>query len=116
MKNYQSQSQNTARKKNARALHPISGVLNSIMKSLGISKNYNGWLVVSHWPQIVGEQIAKVTCAERYDDGILYVAVANDAWRQELTMQIETILEEIRRLPYGKAIKQVRLVGGRKGQ
>jgi predicted nucleic acid-binding Zn ribbon protein len=71
--------------------------------------------VVNRWPEIVGEQIARRTQAVRFEDGILYVAVPDAAWRQELAMQTENILREIHNLPYGQAVKQLRLVHGRKG-
>ncbi len=115
MKNYKRQIRNTAGTSRRKNVHPISGVLNSLVRSLGLSRNYNGWLVVNNWPDIVGEQVARVSRAVRFEDGILFVAVEKDAWRQELTMQIESILANIRRLPYGGAVQQVRLVGPRKG-
>lgn len=97
------------------ALQPIGGVIEALMGSLGLKKRYHGWLVVNRWPEIVGEQIARRTQAIRFEDGILYVAVPDASWRQELAMQTENILREIQNLPYGQAVKQLRLVHGRKG-
>ena len=94
---------------------PISGVIESIMGSLGLLKRYHGWLVVNRWPEIVGEHVARRSQAVRYEDGILFVAVPDASWRQELAMQTENILREIRNLPYGRAVEQVRLIHGRKG-
>ncbi len=103
-----------ASKKN-QAPQPIAGVIESLMGSLGLLKRYHGWLVVNRWPEIVGEHLARRTEAIRFEDGILYVAVPDPSWRQELAMQTENILREIRNLPYGRAVKQLRLVHGRKG-
>ncbi len=94
---------------------PISGVIESLMGSLGLRKRYHGWLVVNRWSEIVGEQVARRSEAIRYEDGILYVAVPDASWRQELAMQTENILQAIRNLPYGRAVRQLRLVHGRKG-
>ena len=96
-------------------LHPISGVLENVVKQLGIANSYHGWLVVANWSQLVGEHIAKVAKAYRFEDGILYVSVSNDTWRQELTMQTETILQKIKQSSYGNVVKKIRLVGNRKG-
>lgn len=96
-------------------LYPISGVLENVVKQLGISNSYHGWLVVANWSRLVGEHIAKVAEAYRFEDGVIYVSVPNDTWRQELTMQTETILQKIKQSPYGKAVQKIRLVGNRKG-
>jgi len=94
---------------------PISGVVENLIASLGLSRQYHGWLIVQHWPEIVGAQVAKVARAVRFEDGILYVAVPGDAWRQELAMQIESILASIHAKPYGRVVTQLRLVRGEKG-
>jgi len=94
---------------------PISGVLSRVISSLGIAKSYNGWQVVNHWPEIVGQKIASRAEAIRYEDGCIYVAVKESAWRQELSMRQEELLEKIRTYPYGRRIKEIRLVQGRKG-
>ena len=94
---------------------PISGVIEAVIKSLGLTGKYHGWLVVTNWSSIVGEHIAKVSHAFRYDDGTLFVAVRDASWRHNLSMEIENILAKIRTYPYGRAIKQIRLVSGEKG-
>ena len=83
--------------------------------SLGLSKSYNGWLVVTRWPEIVGEQIAKRSKAVRYDDGVLFVIVEDAAWRQNLSMEMDNIMAAIRSYPFGKVIKHVRLIGSERG-
>jgi predicted nucleic acid-binding Zn ribbon protein len=94
---------------------PISGILESVIASLGLTRRYHGWLVVSKWPEIVGERIAHRSKALRFDDGTLYVAVPDAVWRQELAMQTVNILREIQSRPYGREIKKLRLVHGTKG-
>ncbi len=83
--------------------------------SLGLSKSYNGWLVVTRWPEIVGDQIAKRAKAARFDDGVLFVVVEDAAWRQNLSMEIDNIMAAIRKYPFGKVVKQVRLIGSERG-
>lgn len=96
-------------------IYKLSGALDSVVKSLGLTKKYYGWLIVSNWPVIAGEQIAKVSKAVRFKEGTLYIGVEDSAWRQELLMQSESIMESIRKQPYGKVVKQVRFVKGEKG-
>ena len=98
-----------------KAPKPIGGVIEKVVKSLGISKSYHGWLVVSKWSDIVGDQIARVAKAVRFDDGTLYVAVPDAAWRQNLAMETEVILHKIRSYPFGRSVHQLRFVQGEKG-
>ena len=93
----------------------MSGVLGQVIGALGLTNSYNGWLVVTRWSSIVGRSIAKEAKAVRYEDGCLYVAVADAAWRQELAMRLDELLEEIHSFPYGRSVKQIRLVQGTKG-
>jgi len=83
--------------------------------SWGLGTSYHGWLVVRHWPDIVGDTIAERAIADRFEDGTLFVAVEKDIWRQELHLQTEEILRKIHSRPYGRAIREIRWTGGRKG-
>ncbi len=93
----------------------ISGVLAKVIKSIGLTGDYDGWMVVTNWSEIVGPSIARQASAISYEDGCLSVAVHDSAWRQELAMRLEELLKEIHSYPYGGSIKQIRLVQGRKG-
>lgn len=93
----------------------MSGVLDNILGSLGLQKNYHGWTVVSRWPQLVGEHYARKSHAFRFDDGVLFVAVEDPIWRQEMAMDTEEILKIIHAEPYGRVVKSLRLVRGEKG-
>ena len=104
-----------SRKDYSKTPKPIAGVIEKVVQSLGISKSYHGWLVVSNWPDIVGEQIAKAATAVRFDDGTLYIAVPDAVWRHTLMMKTESILRKIRSYPYGRAVRQLRFVQGEKG-
>jgi predicted nucleic acid-binding Zn ribbon protein len=70
---------------------------------------------VANWPEIVGDTIAGISRAVRYEQGVLYVAVEKDVWRQELTMRTETILKKIQSMPYGRAVEKIQLIRGGKG-
>ncbi len=37
----------------------IVGIMENLVRSLGLQRNYYGWLVVSQWPEIVGEHYAR---------------------------------------------------------
>jgi hypothetical protein len=94
---------------------PISGVIGKVIASLGLSGSYNGWQVVNKWPEIVGNAIARKATAVRWEDGCLFVEVRDASWRQELAMKQDELLEKIHSLPYGRSVKEIRLVRGMKG-
>ncbi len=94
---------------------PVSGAIDAAIHSLGLGPTYNGWMVVQKWPELVGEQIARRANAFRYADGILYVAVVDAAWRQNLAMELEQIIRHIRSYSYGRVIKEIRLVASERG-
>ncbi len=87
----------------------LSPVIDSVIGNLGLKKRYSGWQIVNQWPEIVGDKIAQAAQAQRYEDGILFVKVKDAAWRQELSMQTDSILEAIHKSPHGKFVKQIRL-------
>jgi len=90
----------------------LSGLIPQLMRKLGLGKRYAGWMVVTRWQEIVGETMAERARAIAFDDGVLTVAVEDDSWRQELSMQLDTILKEIHSQSYGKAVKEIRLTRG----
>jgi predicted nucleic acid-binding Zn ribbon protein len=47
------------------------------------------------WPEIVGEQLAKVTRARAVDDAVLIVEVRNSAWLMELNMMKGDFLDRV---------------------
>ncbi|MBC8063520.1 MAG: DUF721 domain-containing protein [Chlorobia bacterium] len=51
--------------------------------------------VLKDWPAIVGESMAARSCPDRYDHGVLWIAVEGSAWAQELRMQKDQILQKL---------------------
>ena len=91
---------------------PIGGVIEKVMQSLGMSRDFHGWQVVNNWPDIVGEQVARRCRPIRFAEGILYVAIDDPVWRQEMSMQIGEMLKAIRAVRYGRVVTRIQLVKG----
>ena len=106
---------NSSRQWSSKRPKHFSGVLGKVMSSLGLSNTYNGWLVVTRFNEIVGPAIGGKATAVGYEDGTLFVAVEDAAWRQELAMRHDELLGEIHKLAYGRSVKRIRLVQGTKG-
>ncbi len=98
-----------------RQTYEISGVIPNLIGSLGLTDGYNGWTVVLKWPEIFADIDRAGAHAARYDDGVLFVAVADASLRQNLAMELEQMLRKIRSYPYGGSVKQIRFVRSEKG-
>ncbi len=90
----------------------LGDVIEAVVGSLGQGKNFHGWRMVARWPEIVGPQLARCSRAVRFSEGVLYVAVTGDAWRQELEMHLEHILGTIHSQRGGKAVEKIVLRSG----
>jgi len=73
----------------------IGETMKSMFKDMGIDKKLKQHQVLEKWPELVGEQVASMTSAERVHDKILYIKVKSMTWRTELLFQKQTILKRI---------------------
>jgi predicted nucleic acid-binding Zn ribbon protein len=87
---------------------PVGEALRKLTGALGIAARLSEYDVITGWDRIVGEQIARVTTAERVEHGILYVAVRSAAWRNELSMRRMEILDLIHRSVGRKVVREIR--------
>jgi predicted nucleic acid-binding Zn ribbon protein len=90
----------------------LGTLIDQVIGSLGLSKKYHGWRIVGRWPDIVGPDISRHARATRFSDGILTVIVEKDVWRQELEMQLESLLEKVRSAPGGRVVEKIVLKAG----
>lgn len=88
--------------------------MDGIVASLGLTQQYHGWRMVSEWAEIVGEYYARRSRAFKFSEGVLYVAVEDAGWRQQMAMDTEKILKIIHAYPNGRVVKSLRLVRGEK--
>jgi predicted nucleic acid-binding Zn ribbon protein len=73
----------------------LNAALNDLVANLGIARKLREYNAITSWETIVGEQIARVSKAQRIDNGVLYVEVASAPWRAELSMRRREITEKI---------------------
>ncbi len=86
----------------------VDAALGQLVQGLGIEKTLTQFNAVTSWPEIVGEQIARVTEARRMDNGVLFVSVATAPWRAELTMRRIEIVEKINTALGKKVVREIR--------
>ena len=73
----------------------IGGVIDSTIRVLGIGRRLKDFEVLDRWPQIVGEQIAKVAVPQRLENGKLFVHVSQAPWRNELVFLKNALIQKI---------------------
>ncbi len=93
-----------------RAPKHIGASLRGLIKDLGFDKKLDQVRIVRAWPEIVGENIANVTEADRVYEDILYVKVKSATWRTELLFQKRKILERIDNKIGKNIIKDIRFI------
>ena len=86
----------------------IGTLMSTFVQDLGIGPTLVQYDILTTWPEVVGEQIARVTTAQRMENGILYVGVANAAWRAELSMKRLEIREKLNRKAGATVVKEIR--------
>lgn len=98
---------NTGLKKQPDRIGPL---LDKVLAGFGLAYNLGGWRIVNRWPEIVGDKIAEVSRAVRFSDNTLLVSVRDASWRQQLSLEVDRILQEIHSVPGGKAVKRIHFV------
>lgn len=54
--------------------------------------------ILRRWPEIVGDLLAEKSWPDRYDHGLVWVAVTDAAWAQEMRMIREGLLDRMRQM------------------
>jgi predicted nucleic acid-binding Zn ribbon protein len=87
-------------------LQPLASVLAQTLRQAGLDRVVVLARLGRHWEEIVGSQIAAVARPEGLRARVLFVAVADAIWLQQLTFYQAQLLRNIRRVlgdvPIGK--------------
>ncbi len=78
------------------ALSPVSRFLKQVLDQLGGDRYQPFILLYQGWKDIVGDLLASRSHPFRFHDSILYVAVQNNSWLQELYLRKAEILRQCR--------------------
>jgi len=73
----------------------IGAVVADVLEKHGLDKQIQRMGVLEVWPEIVGEQLGKVTRAKGVDDAALFVEVRSSAWLMELNMMKGEFLQRV---------------------
>ena len=85
----------------------IKIALTKVIENLGIGQRLKKYEILDRWHQIVGEQIAKVTHADRFDGDKLIVRVSHSAWRNELIYLKKEIIAQLNKSVNEEIVKDI---------
>ncbi|NOZ60098.1 MAG: DUF721 domain-containing protein [Calditrichaeota bacterium] len=89
-------------------METIGEALIKLLSQLGLQKEVQQNQLLAEWPEIVGEQIAKVSSAARMEDGILFVKVNHSVWRNELYYRKAELIQRLNRKAGHNLVKDIR--------
>lgn len=87
------------------------------IRSLGITRQLDAGRVLSAWDQAVGPQLAARAHAESLHEGVLTVVVPDAAWRHQLSLTRQEMIDRINSVLESRVVKDLYLVASsrRKG-
>jgi hypothetical protein len=89
-------------------LQPISPLLDSIFRDLGVSERMKLDTLCRRWPEIFTGPLASHTAPVDMKEGILVIAVDSPTWLQHLKFMKKDILEKLK----GHGVKDLKLKHG----
>ncbi|OQX87098.1 hypothetical protein B6D60_04710 [candidate division KSB1 bacterium 4484_87] len=90
------------------AVETIGDALAKLLSQLGLEKEVQRSQLLVDWPEVVGEQIAKVTEAERIEDRILFIKVKHSVWRNELYFRKADLIKKLNKHAGQNLVKDIR--------
>ncbi len=86
---------------------PLDSLLKDFMKRIPQRSEMKRGLVLHFWPEVVGEQVSKITKDVYFERDRLIVKVVNDAWRHELHMNRYSIKKKLNVKVGSEVVKDV---------
>jgi hypothetical protein len=93
-------------------MNTVKDILSAAFKEWGVKHKYNQQSAITHWPEIVGAEIAKHSCPTKIEYGIIVVTVANSAWCHHLSMMKHNIIAKVNNFIGEKLINDIRFQAG----
>lgn len=95
-------------KNRAGGFSKVGATLSGLLSRYNLDSEIARYDFVLHWPEIVGEEVAKRTRPECIRGGTLVIAVQNSVWAQELTFNKRVILSRLQnRLPNEEVVSDI---------
>ena len=76
-------------------MESVGDILYKYLRDLGLAQSLKRFEVLRIWPEVVGDSISRVTEPQRLSDGILFVKVNNQTWRNELIYYKSELIRKV---------------------
>jgi predicted nucleic acid-binding Zn ribbon protein len=73
----------------------VDALLERVLEQHGVHKSVQRIGILELWPEIVGDEVAKVTKVKGLDGDVLFVEVRSSAWLTELSLRRREVLERV---------------------
>ena len=91
-------------------MQALKTAIKVFLKESGLDKGVKQNTALLIWDEVVGENIAENTSAEKVEHGTLTVRVDNSSWRQELVFKKKEIIDKLNSRIGKKTIKEIRFI------
>lgn len=88
-------------------MHTLANILDKIFSDPALRTHYQEAKVLTMYPQTVGEEIARISRAQSFHQGVLIVKVSSAAWRNELNLMRLQIKESLNSDLHEKLVKKI---------
>ena len=85
----------------------LGGILQNLLKNLGLEKRINEQKVILNWGKIVGDRIAEKSKAFKIEKKKLFVKVDSSSWRNELFYLKKEIIDKLKQSVEHEVIKDI---------
>lgn len=95
-------------------LEEVSAAMEDVQQILRGSDAFQFWLFQQKWSALAGDVLAEESYIARRERDVLYIAVTNSVWMQELLMHRAKLLRRVQADPYGARFRELRIQMGPK--
>jgi predicted nucleic acid-binding Zn ribbon protein len=95
------------------AQYRVGQLVGKVMKKNNLSGGLKRARAVLLWPEVVGTELAHMTKAQGFKDGVLWVEAEDSVLTNFLTMQRPIFLEKLRERVGDNSVKDLRFVAGK---
>jgi predicted nucleic acid-binding Zn ribbon protein len=85
----------------------IGSAIREWLRANGLEQKVQEHSVPGYWEEVVGEAFARHAKVERVDNGRLFVSVESAAWRTELMLRREEILQRLNERLGAEIVKEI---------
>jgi hypothetical protein len=89
------------------SLNPLPDILARFLKTHGMAIHMLEFRLQQHWPEIVGEHVARHTWPDSVRHRKLYLVAENSVWLQQLLFLKPELLAKINRAADGEALSDI---------